>query len=76
MKVVMTANILILIAPFILSIFYPQVGRLAGVLGSFSAISCVYVLPTITYLKDMQHYVSNPLLSEAIKNNRFTIKDA
>jgi amino acid transporter len=76
MRTVILANVAILIAPFILSIFYPQVGKLAGVLGSFSAISCVYILPTITYLKDREHYVLNPMLSEAIKNNRFTLKDA
>lgn len=74
MKTTLLANVLILIAPFLLAIFYPQVGKLAGILGSFSALGCIYVMPTITYLKSLYTQVKNPLLAEAIRMNRFTYK--
>ncbi len=54
-------------APFLLAIFYPDVGKLAGYLGSLAALGCIYVLPTITNLKSSYTQIKNPLLAEAIK---------
>lgn len=69
-----TVNVLILILPFLLAIFYPEVGKLAGYLGSVSALGCIYVMPTISHLKSVQTQVSHPILSEAIKQNLFDSK--
>lgn len=41
-----------LITPsFILAIYYPQVGTLAGILGGVMSMFCIYMLPIGTYLK-------------------------
>jgi hypothetical protein len=57
-----------------LSVFYPSIGTLAGYLGSVSALFCVYVLPTVTYLKYKYTEVKNPFLAYAIRENKFTVK--
>lgn len=74
MKITILTNFCILIAPFMLSIFYPDVGKLAGYLGSFSALGCIYVMPTITNLKSTYTQVKHPILAEAIKQNEFEYK--
>ena len=76
MKTTMITNFCILIAPFLLAIFYPQVGKLAGYLGSFSALGCIYVMPTITHLKSVYTQIKHPILAEAILQNKFEYKSA
>lgn len=71
----MITNFCILIAPFLFAIFYPDVGKLAGYLGSFSALGCIYVLPTITNLKSSFTRIKHPLLAEAIKQNEYEYKE-
>jgi hypothetical protein len=58
----------------LLSLFYPAIGVLAGYLGSVSALFCIYVLPTITYMKHKQTELENPLLAKALLENKFSIK--
>jgi|LauGreDrversion4_2_1035121.scaffolds.fasta_scaffold253721_1 hypothetical protein len=70
----MITNVLILVAPFLLAIFYPQVGKLAGYLGSVSALGCIYVLPTVTYLKSLFTAIKNPILAEAIKFDKYSYR--
>ena len=65
-KTVIT-NLCILIPPFLFAVFYPDVGKLAGYLGSLSGLGCIYVLPTITNLKSSYTQIKHPLLDEAIK---------
>jgi hypothetical protein len=60
--------------PFLLAIFYPEVGKLAGILGSLSALACIYVLPTITYLKSKYTEIKHPMLAEALDKNEFDIR--
>jgi len=72
----MITNFCILIAPFLFAIFYPDVGKLAGYLGSFSALGCIYVLPTITNLKSSYTRIKHPLLAEAIKQNEYDYKES
>lgn len=43
-------NTLILIMPLILSITYPEVGKVAGILGAVGGLLCIYLLPTVTYI--------------------------
>ena len=71
----MITNFCILIAPFLFAIFYPDVGKLAGYLGSVSALGCIYVLPTITNLKSSYTRIKHPLLAEAIKQNEYEYKE-
>ena len=49
-KINLSVNFLILIGPFLLSILYPNVGKLAGLMGAFGGLFTIYILPTITYL--------------------------
>lgn len=62
-----------LIVPLILSIFYTDVGTLAGYLGSVAGLGCIYVLPTVTHLKALYTEIDHPILSEALKSNSFTL---
>ena len=71
----MITNFCILIAPFLFAIFYPDVGKLAGYLGSFSALGCIYIMPTITNLKSSYTQIKHPLLAEAIKQNEYECKE-
>lgn len=56
-------NSCILIGPFILAIFYPEVGVLAGYLGSVGALFTIFILPIATYLKLKHTEIKNPLLA-------------
>ena len=49
-KVNIILNLLILIIPAILGVVYPQVGKLAGILGALAGFLVIYFLPTLTYL--------------------------
>mmetsp|Transcript_1201 Transcript_1201/g.2198 ORF Transcript_1201/g.2198 Transcript_1201/m.2198 type:complete len:187 (-) Transcript_1201:296-856(-) len=44
-------NFLILIGPAVLGVVYPQVGKLAGILGLIGGILVIYILPTVTFTK-------------------------
>lgn len=50
-----TVNILmnlgILTPPFILAIVYPNVAKIAGIMGAFASLLVVYFLPVFAYLK-------------------------
>lgn len=65
-------NCCILVLPFLLSVFYPNVGVLAGYLGSVSALFCIYILPIATYLKYKYTEIKAPLLVKAIKENEYS----
>lgn len=57
-----------------LAIFYPEVGKLAGILGSLSGLACIYVLPTVTYLKSKHTEIKHPMLADALDKNAFDIR--
>lgn len=44
-------NTALIVPSFLLAIFYPQVGSLAGLAGAFGTMLCIYILPVGTYLK-------------------------
>ena len=58
---------LVLMIPLLMTIFYPKIGDLLGIIGSFAGLVIVYILPTITYLKDLQTECYYPILAKAIK---------
>lgn len=66
-------NTLILIGPGILAIVYPQVGKLAGLLGAIGGLLCIYVLPTITFLAQKRTQINNPDLINALRLNTYSI---
>ena len=55
----------------ILALVYPHVGKLAGLMGAFGGLATIYVLPTITYLKQSQTAVDHPELVQASRKNDF-----
>ena len=70
-KINLSLNTLILIMPFCLAVWYPEVGVLAGYLGSCSALFCIFILPICTYLKHRYTEVKNPLLAKALLENEY-----
>jgi hypothetical protein len=46
-----SVNFSILIGPVIIALLYPHVGKLAGLMGAFGGLFTIYILPTLTYLK-------------------------
>lgn len=62
----MFINGCILVLPFLFAVFYPDVGVLAGYLGSVSALFCIYILPIFTFLKLKYTEIHNPMLALAI----------
>ena len=69
LKINVMMNFLILIGPFALAIWYPQVGTLAGLGGSFATMLVVYFVPIITYLNFKRNSVKNPELASLIKRS-------
>ena len=69
MKVNIMMNVLILTPAFLLAIFYPQVGTLAALLGSFSTMLVIYFLPITTYLKYKHSTIRNPAIANLIKKS-------
>lgn len=53
-------NLAILTGPFLLAIWYPQVGTVASLGGSFATMLVVYFLPIVTHLKFKQSSIHNP----------------
>ena len=50
-KINVALNGAILLVPLLLAIFYPQAGKIAGLLGAVGGCLCIYILPTVTFLK-------------------------
>ena len=42
---------MLIIPAFLLAIYYPEIGNLAGILGAISTMFTIYIVPNITYLK-------------------------
>lgn len=66
-------NVLILIPPGLLAIFYPQVGVLAGILGSLGGLLCIYIMPTVTFLAQKKTEINHPHLVAALRENNFVL---
>ena len=63
-------NFGILLIPGILAIYYPHVGKLAGIMGAFVGLATIYILPTVTYLKQEFTAIDHPELVEATRGQR------
>jgi hypothetical protein len=57
----------ILFIPMVLAVYYPHVGKLAGVMGAFVGLATIYVLPTVTYLKQEYSAIDHPELVETTR---------
>ena len=53
-RIFYTVNTLNLLVPTFITIFYPKIGSILGYIGSVAGCFIVYVLPVITYLKQLK----------------------
>ncbi len=44
-------NTALMVPAFLLALLYPEVGPIAGYLGAFGTLFCIYMVPLATYLK-------------------------
>jgi hypothetical protein len=49
-----------------ITIFYPKIASILGLIGSIAGLFIVYVLPVITHLKKFKTEIEHPLLAKAI----------
>lgn len=56
----MFVNFCLMIPSFLLAIYYPQVGDVAGLAGSFATMLCIYLLPVGCYIKMKYDEISLP----------------
>ena len=64
-------NLGILTPPFLLAVWYPQVGTVASLGGSFATMLVVYFLPIVTYLKFKHSSITHPEIAALIKRSTF-----
>ena len=64
-------NLAILTPPFLLAIWYPQVGTVASLGGSFATMLVVYFLPIVTYLKFKHSCIRNPDIAQLIQRSTY-----
>ena len=64
-------NLAILTPPFLLAIWYPQVGTVASLGGSFATMLVVYFLPIVTYLKFKHSAITNPDIAQLIQRSTY-----
>ena len=70
-KIFLSVNVVILLIPAAITIFYPKIGSILGYIGSVAGLLIVYILPVMTYLKKYKTELTHPLLAKAIENDLF-----
>ena len=64
-------NTVNLFIPTMITIFYPKIGSILGLIGAVAGLLIVYILPVITHLKKMRTELEHPLLAKAIENDLY-----
>ena len=64
-------NFTILLVPALITIFYPQIGSILGLIGAVAGLFIVYILPVITHLKKVRTEIEHPLLAQAIAADQY-----
>jgi hypothetical protein len=64
-------TIAILCLPLLVTVFFPKVGSILGLIGSVAGLIIVYILPVITYLKKVRTECEHPILAKAIEKNLY-----
>lgn len=65
-KIFYGVNVVILIVPALITIFYPKIGSILGNIGAIAGLFIVYILPVITHLKKYRTELEHPMLAKAI----------
>lgn len=64
-------NFTILLVPALITIFYPKIGSILGLIGAVAGLFIVYILPVITHLKKVRTEIEHPLLAQAIAADQY-----
>ena len=67
-------TVCILLVPTLVTIFFPKVGSILGMIGSVAGLIIVYILPVITYLKKLKTECEHPILAKAIEKNLYEVR--
>ena len=67
-------NITILLVPALITIFYPKIGSILGLIGAIAGLFIVYILPVITHLKKFRTEIEHPLLAQAIASDQYEFR--
>lgn len=59
-------NLGLIFPSFVLAVYYPKVGSLAAILGSFGTMLCIYILPVSTYLKSLHSQIKSGKMAEIV----------
>lgn len=73
-KIFYSVNIIGLLVPTLITIFYPKIGSILGSIGAVAGLLIVYVLPVITHLKKFKTELEHPLLAQAIQDDQYEFK--
>ena len=68
-KIFYPLNITILLVPALITIFYPKIGSILGLIGAIAGLFIVYILSVITHLKKIRTEIEHPLLAKAIASD-------
>jgi Transmembrane amino acid transporter protein len=58
-----SVNFICLFVPTVITIFYPKIGSILGLIGAVAGLLIVYVLPVITHLKKFRTEIEHPMLA-------------
>ena len=73
-KIFYPVNITILLVPALITIFYPKIGSILGLIGAIAGLFIVYILPVITHLKKVRTEIEHPLLAQAIASDQYEFR--
>jgi Transmembrane amino acid transporter protein len=73
-KIFYGVNVVILIVPALITIFYPKIGSILGLIGAVAGLFIVYILPVITHLKKFRTELEHPLLAKAIQEDQYEFR--
>ena len=62
-KIFLSVNVVGLLVPTLITIFYPKIGSILGSIGAIAGLLIVYILPVITHLKKFKTELKHPLLA-------------
>jgi len=73
-KIFYPLNVTILFVPAMITIFYPKIGSILGLIGAVAGLFIVYILPVITHLKKVRTEIEHPLLAQAIASDQYEFR--
>jgi len=66
-------NMIVSLFPLMFAMFWPAIGSIIAFSGAFAGFLIIYLLPVLVFLKKKYIRITNPLLAEAIDQNKFRV---